>query len=191
MLVALVLVVAGSASAWAAMTVLRPASDPLDASSHTYVAVVPGEVGSSLNLNTVAEWVPVPVGVNRATGVVTDVRARAGDEVSQGATLYSVGLRPVIVAEGDVPAFRAVSKDVEGPDVAQVQRMLASAGFYGGPDDGEAGEGTVAAIKAWQKSLGLEETGIVEAGDLIFVPHLPTRIALDTKLVRRGATLAG
>ena len=45
---------------WAALSVLTPAADPLAATNYTYVAVAPGEVGSNISLNTVAEWSPVP-----------------------------------------------------------------------------------------------------------------------------------
>ena len=59
MVIAIVLaaVVVGAAG-WAAATVLRPADDPLDATAFTYVTVEPGSVGSSINLNTVAVFLP-------------------------------------------------------------------------------------------------------------------------------------
>lgn len=189
--VAVLLVAVGAAASWALVTVLRPADDPLAASTHTAVAVAQGEVGSSLRLNTVAEWKPVPNGTNQAVGVVTGIQIKPGDEVSTGATLYSVNLRPVTVAEGQVPAFRPIDAGAEGSDVAQLQRMLGARGFYSGPADGDAGSGTVSGIKKWQESLGLKGTGVVQLGDVIFVPKLPARVALDEKVLHRGATLVG
>lgn len=188
---AVVLLAVGSAVAWAVLTVLHPAEDPLEATNHTYVTVVQGEVGSSIGLNTVARWEPVPVGTNRAAGVVTGVSVTAGEEVDQGSVVYTLDLRPVVVAEGAVPAFRSIGIDAEGPDVAQLQTMLGALGFYGGPVDGEAGAGTIEAIENWHDSLGMESTGIVGEGDVIFVPSLPTRISLDTEVVRRAAMLSG
>ena len=185
------LVGVGAGVGWAFTTVLTPAEDLLESTPYTYVSVEPGEVGASIQLNTVAEWTPVPVGSNRASGVVTGVIVAAGDEVSQGSTLYSVDLKPVVVAQGDVPAFRAIGQDAEGADVAQLQTMLAARGFYAGTVDGKAKAGTVRAIKAWQKSVGVPQTGTVDAGDVIYVPTLPTRIALDEELIFRGATLTG
>lgn len=186
-----VLVAVGGVCAWAVLTVLRPVADPLDAMQHTYVTVGQGEVGSSLTLNTVAEWTPVPVGANRAVGVVTGVSVAPGDEVDQGAQLYGVNLRPVVVGEGQVPAFRAIGAGATGPDVAQLQRMLGALGHYRGTADGKAGPGTIAAVRAWQGVLGVEKTGVVEAGDIIFVPVLPTRVSLDEALVSRGLSLNG
>lgn len=189
---AAVLLVAGAGGVgWAAASVLTPAEDVLDATAFTYVSVEPGQVGSSIALNTVGTWTPAPIGVNRAAGVVTSVIVTAGDEVSHGSTLYTVDLRPVVVAQGEVPAFRAIGQGTQGPDVAQVQSMLAARGLYSGPTDGKAGAGTVAAIKAWQKAAGMPQSGVVEAGDVIFVPTLPTRVALDDDVVVRGASLAG
>ena len=177
--------------AWAGLTVLRPAEDPLQATGHTFVVIAPGEIGESIALNTLARWEPVPVGSNRAEGVVTRVAVATGDEVSAGAVLYEVDLRPVVVARGLVPAFRSIGSKAQGPDVAQLQKMLKTSGFYRGKADGDAGPDTVRAIRKWQHSLGLKPTGTVEIGDVIFVPDLPTRISLDTEVVRRGATLRG
>lgn len=185
------LIAVGAACAWAVITVMSPATDPLETTEHTYVEVVPGEVGATISLNTVAEWTPIPVGANRASGVVTAVSIRPGEEVTSGMPLYAVDLRPVVIAQGDVPAFRDITRDTEGPDVEQVQAMLAALGYYHGDIDGTAGAATVWAIEAWQSDLGLEETGVVEMGDIIFVPTLPTRVSLDTEVVARGLTLTG
>lgn len=180
-----------SSVGWALFSVASPAQDPLDAASYTLVEVTPGEVGASLQLNAIAQWVPSLTGANRAAGVVTGIHAEPGAEVTQGSLLYTVDLRPVVVAQGDVPAFRAIGDGTVGEDVRQLQQMLTDLGFYEGSIGGEAGELTAASIRSWQKSLGIEQTGVVAAGDVIFVPTLPARILLDDKLVYRGATLAG
>lgn len=190
-LIGLVLIVVGAVGAWAVLTVLRPAEDPLASTEHTYVEVAAGSVGSSISLNTVAEWSQVPVGTNQATGIVTSVAVDAGAEVSQGSTLYTVDLRPVVAAQGDVPMFRDIDTGTSGTDVRQLQEMLAALGYYGGALDGKAEQGTATAIKAWQGALGLEKTGVVSVGDVVFLPHLPTRVALDHESIQRGLTLAG
>jgi len=181
----------GAAGAWAFLLVSTPAEDPLASQTFATVRVVSGEVGESIPLNTVAEWTPVPVGANRASGVVTSVTVAPGAEVVQGAVLYTVDLRPVVIAEGDVPAFREITAGISGADVEQVQQLLADLGFYRGEIGGDGGPMTAAAIRAWQKSLGVTPTGVVAPGDVIFVPSLPTRVALDTNLVSRGTSLTG
>lgn len=191
-LLGLAAVVCGAAVVgWAAASVLSPAEEVLDSKPFTYVTVAPGEVGSSINLNAVATWAPLPAGSNQATGIVTSVSVDPGDEISQGSILYAVNLRPVVVARGDVPAFREIGQNTSGPDVAQVQEMLSALGFYDGAADGEAGPRTVAAIKSWQKSLDMEETGLIQLGEIIFVPILPTRVSLDAEFIARGAALTG
>jgi len=181
----------GALGAWATFVILGPVDDPLEKQPFTYATVVEGEIEASLSLNTTAQWTPSPVGVNQASGVVTAIEVTAGDEVHQGQALFTVDLRPVVAAVGEVPAFRSIQQGTEGEDVAQLQQMLAAAGFYAGPLDGEAGVGTVSAIRGWQKSLGIQPTGVVEFGDVIFVPQLPSRIALDTEIIKRGNTLRG
>lgn len=191
LIAALVGCAVGAACVWATLTVLRPAEDPLSSAEHTFVEVIQGEVGASLRLSAVAEWKQEPIGVNRASGVLTSVAVGAGAEVSQGSSLYAVGLRPVVVAEGAVPMFRSIGDGVEGEDVEQLQQLLRDLGYYGGVVDGKAGDGTVRAIAAWQKALGLASSGEVQEGDVIFVPSLPSRVLLDAKLMNPGATLTG
>lgn len=188
---ALVAAVLAGAGVWAGFTVLQPADDPLASKAYTYVEVSEGEVGSQLALNTIAQWRTQPVGENRAAGVVTSVNVDPGDEVTVGTTLYSVNLRPVVIGQGSTPAFRAIGEGTEGPDVKQLQEMLGALGFYHYTADGKAEGGTVSAIRAWQKSLGVEETGQVDFGDVVFVPSLPARIVLDAELVATGNTLTG
>lgn len=187
----LLLLLAGAGVGWAGAAVLVPPSNVLDATPFTYVDVVPGEVGSSISLNTAAEWSLVLVGSNQAVGTVTGVNVTAGQEVMVGATLYSVNLRPVVIAQGDVPAFRALAQDTVGADVAQLQRALSSLNLYRGSASGAFTSATTTAVKAWQKALGVPQDGVVQPGDVVFVPTLPTRVSLDTEVVTRGAVLIG
>lgn len=191
LLIGLVLVGAAGAGGWALSAVLRPAEDPLEEATHTTAVVEQGEVGESLQLNTVAHWGSVPDGINQASGTVTAVGVSPGEEVVPGTVLYTVNLRPVVVASGQTPAFRVMKRDDEGDDVAQLQQMLGALGFYGGYADGEFGPGTETAVKLWQESLGLDDTGVVDLGDVVFVSSLPARITVDAEVVSRGATLSG
>ncbi|WP_245570329.1 peptidoglycan-binding protein [Microbacterium luticocti] len=190
-LVVVVVAVVAGITGWAVATVLRPAEDPTTATKYTYATVQSGQVGSSIALNTVASWSTTPVASNAAAGVVTSVGVKPGAVVTMGTTLYTVDLRPTVAAQGSVPAFRAIGPGDHGADVAQVQRMLKTLGFYSGPADGKAGPGTVAAIRAWQKSTGVATDGTVRLGDVVFLPTLPTRVALDGEVIARGKTVTG
>jgi peptidoglycan hydrolase-like protein with peptidoglycan-binding domain len=187
----LALLVAGAGIGWAAATVLTPPKDALQTTPFTYVKVVNGSVGSWITLNTVAGWSLVPVGSNLASGTVTTVNVEPGQEVVVGSVLYTVNLRPVVLAQGNVPAFQSLSRGSSGTDVAQLQTMLANLGFYDYGVDGTFDSVTERAVESWQESLGLEGDGNVQVGDIIYVPTLPTRVSLDTDKVKRGATLGG
>lgn len=187
----MLLLLAGAGVGWAGSAVLAPPTSVLNATPFTYVDVVPGEVGSSINLNTAAEWSLVPVGSNQAVGTVTGVNVTAGQEVTAGATLYSVNLRPVVIAQGDVPAFRALAQDAVGTDVAQLQRALSALNLYRGSASGTFTAATTTAVKAWQEASGVPQDGVVQPGDVVFVPTLPTRVSLATSIVTRGAALVG
>ncbi|MDM4764141.1 peptidoglycan-binding domain-containing protein [Galbitalea sp. SE-J8] len=189
--VVVISLVAGAAVAWAVITVFRPPTEAIDDTSFTYVEVSPGEVGSSVTLNASAEWTPDATADNAASGVVTSVDVDAGAMVHAGDALFSVDLRPVSIAEGHVPSFRALARGVSGQDVKQFQTLLADLGLYSGAIDGTFAASTEQAAKAWQRSNGVSADGVVQPGDLIFVDTLPVRVALDPTLLTRGARLAG
>ncbi|WP_401001108.1 peptidoglycan-binding protein [Agromyces sp. GXQ0307] len=168
-----------------------PPRDVLAETPYTYVSVTAGEVGSSVRLNTVVRWRQDPIAMNQAAGTVTSVAIKSGSEVHPGEVVYSVSLRPVVIAVGEVPAFRSLARQDHGDDVEQVQQMLADLGFYDGDIDGQFGWVTESAVKTWQRSLGVEGDGVVQLGDVIFVPSLPLQVALDNELVFRGAVLSG
>jgi len=56
------------------------------------------------------------------------------------------------------PGFR----NVRGPILQRIQRQLNQAGFDAGTVDGVWGNQTMSALKAWQLSKGLAQTGIVD-----------------------------
>ncbi len=191
-LVVTVLVAAAAAAGWwAGRVALEPPADPLaEASGPVTYIVEEGSVGRSLTFTAVATWELVPVGRNAAAGVVTSVEIQPGELVDAGDVVYTVDLRPVVVAEGSVPSFRPLARKTEGPDVAQLQTLLTELGFYHDDIDGSFGRSTRTAVKAWQKALGVADTGVVEAGDLVFVPELPARLVVGDP-VQLGARLGG
>lgn len=186
----LVAALVGAAAGWGAGYVLRPPA-PLAVREPVLVEVVDGEVAASVSLNAAARWPARSAGLNRASGVVTSLAIEGAAEVDQGSVLYRVGLRPVVAAEGAVPAFRPLSSGDRGDDVAQVQRMLSELGFYRGAVNGQVNTATQNAIRAWQRKAGFPVTGSIAAGDVVFLPELPARVALDAKTVAVGKEVAG
>ncbi len=110
------------------------------------------------------------------SGVVTDV-VPAGVTVEQGDVLYRVNGEPVVVMYGDIPAYRTLrdlSEDMTGTDVLQLEEALVALGYD--PDsvasvDEEFTDFTATMVERWQEDLGVEETGEVALGDVIFIPE--------------------
>lgn len=144
--------------------------------------VADATIGTSIDGTVKAKWDVATTGVNALTGIVTTIALDGPSEVKSGDVLYTVNLRPVVVAQGEVPAFRDLFRGVSGRDVTQLQRYLIDAGYYAGPLDGDFGSGTEVAVKAWQRALGEERTGVVTAGELLFVPSLPALVVLNEEL---------
>lgn len=182
--------VAGMAGGWGLRTMLAPAADVLESPGYTLVTAEQGTVGQSVRLNASAQWSPETVVANQAAGTITSIELDSGAEVKAGEGVYTVDLRPVVVAEGVVPAFRDLGSGAEGEDVTQLQELLLAAGYELGEADGRFGAVVEWAVRAWQRELGVEPDGVVRRGDIVFVPGLPARLAIDPELAV-GSSLGG
>lgn len=110
--------------------------------------------------------VPVSAG---GKGTVTWL-AGVGSTVKRGKPLFKVDQEPVVVLYGKLPLYRELREDVEGDDVEQLERNLQKLGYTGFTVDEYYSAGTAAAVEEWQDDLGLESTGVVQPGDLVFTP---------------------
>ncbi|MFE3113110.1 peptidoglycan-binding protein [Kitasatospora indigofera] len=102
---------------------------------------------------------------------------KVGDSFKRGDTVYHVNGRPVPLFQGEAPLWRALTKGVpDGPDVRLLEQNLAALGF--GKDlqvDEKFTDATTAAVKRWQKSLGVPQTGRVDPSAIVVQPG-PVRI---------------
>ncbi len=185
------LALAGVTVGWALSTLLSPPRPPAEDAAFSLYRASNGNVASTIALNTAAEWSAEPTGVNLSAGTVTTVRIDNGDLVKPGTVLYTVNLRPTVIAAGGVPSFRAMQSGTRGPDVEQLQKMLTTLGFYDAAIDGSFGAQTTQAVRRWQERLGITVDGVVQAGDVIFVKSLPARVALDSEELFSGGHLSG
>jgi peptidoglycan hydrolase-like protein with peptidoglycan-binding domain len=107
--------------------------------------------------------------VSRLAGTLTTI-PDSGTVVARNQALYSVDGQPVVLMHGTLPSYRPLVVDTEGPDVRQLEDNLATLGYTGFTVDEEFTASTADAVEQWQEDLGLEETGVVELGRVVFAP---------------------
>ena len=139
-------------------------------SDATYVSEVLVRVGDQIGAGSGI------VTTSRAlTGTVTHLVAE-GETLDQGDVLLAIDGEPVVLLLGDVPAYRLMEVGVEGADVLQLQVALEELGFGSGlASDGTFNLATAAAVVLWQVSVGARPDGIVNLGDVVFLPE-PIRV---------------
>lgn len=133
-------------------------------------------------------------------GTLTSIAAE-GAVVDRGGALFAVDGRPVVLLFGDQPMYRPLAEGARGDDVRQLEENLVALGkatwAQVGRNDGFTA-GTTAAVKRLQKALGVEESGRVEPGDVVFLPAkariaahravLGGRVADGTEIVEVSST---
>jgi len=110
-----------------------------------------------------------------------------GTVVPFGSALVTVDNEQVYLAEGGMPMYRDLrleSPRLEGYDVAQLQLFLITLGFDDDgamTADGVFGTTTRNAVRDWQDSRGVDDTGVVSRQELVFNPT-PLRVASDLQI---------
>jgi len=154
-------------------------------------------LNGTLNYRARSDGSPYAV-LNRASGIYTQLPVN-GDRVGCGDILYRVDDEPVLLLCGAVPAWRDLEPGISGDDAAQLNRNLHRLGFDQAAgvtiDPGErefTGE-TTAALMKLQEERGMNPTGVLTGGDVIFLPGSVRVAEVDGKLggtARPGAPLA-
>jgi len=134
--------------------------------------------------------------LGQAHGVVTWLPA-VGRVIRQGQVLYRVDEAPVVLLYGSTPAYRALAEgataaDVTGADVAQLNHDLVALGYVDKADVDSAWDeftwATKAGVEKLQDHLGVDETGELSLGDVVF---LPTAARVTTLQASLGAPATG
>ena len=122
-------------------------------------------------------------------GTITGLSA-VGSVIDRGGVLGEVDGRPIVLLLGDRPLWRTLTADpvgadgqpvdqLTGADVRVLEENLQALGFITDKSDAKVDDtftgSTGEAVKAWQKSLGLPQTGVVEPSDVV-VRESPIRI---------------
>jgi peptidoglycan hydrolase-like protein with peptidoglycan-binding domain len=119
-------------------------------------------------------------------GTVTWLRA-VGTTVKTDRRLFQIDGENVYLLDGTTPAWRTLEPGLTGEDVHQLERNLRRLGHD--PDDEMDvdrtwGTATTAAVQRWQDAKGLEETGEIELGRIVFEPG-------DRRIAEHLVTLGG
>lgn len=127
-------------------------------------------------------------------GTITALAAE-GSLVERGGTLGEVDGLPVSLLYGTRPMWRSMGEGsteagtstTNGADVAQLEENLVAMG-YGtaanlGPNETWS-QATTAAVKRWQRDLGVEETGRIDLGSVVFAPG---ELRIGSHLAEPGA----
>ncbi len=188
-LVALLVVAVALGGFWAGRATVGEGRVETDVSSSTLTVTVKREaVGRVLTLNVTAQQPKTLLAANALGGVVT--RTAGSVTARQGATLYVVAGIPVRAVQGREPFYRDLAIGVRGQDVIALRAALVAMGHLSAP--GEVFDGaTYYAVRAWQRALGIEESGTVRLGELVAVPSLPARLVVDSTLAAPGKVLSG
>ncbi|MFG1607857.1 peptidoglycan-binding protein [Actinoplanes sp. NPDC049265] len=114
-----------------------------------------GTVSVETSRNSIVTWLPQP-----------------GDTIARGQHLYDGDNKPVPLLYGRLPFWRELHYGVtDGPDVRILEQNLQKLGYGGGLTvDDDFTAATAAAVRKWQKALGVERTGRIELGAVIVLP---------------------
>jgi multidrug efflux system membrane fusion protein len=123
---------------------------------------------------------------SRTPGTITWL-PETGQALSRSQALYKVNNKPTSIMYGAVPAYRRLAVDSEGPDVLQLEQNLENLGYTGFTVDDEYTSATATAVEEWQEDHGLDETGVVELGQIVFTPG-PVRV--DSLSAQQGSPTA-
>ena len=111
---------------------------------------------------------------NRGQGTITRLAAE-GSMVERNGVLYELDGKAVRLMYGELPAYRRLAPgDAAGADIQQLEANLKELGFAKGlisKPDTTWDEATTAAVKRWQKAAGADQDGVIEDGEIVFLPH--------------------
>lgn len=93
----------------------------------------------------------------------------AGQVVGNGQVLYRVDDQPVVLLYGSTPAYRTLAEGSTGTDVGELNQDLVALG-YANPTSDDFNWATKAGVEKLQADLGVEQTGVLDLGQAVFLP---------------------
>ncbi len=167
-----------------------------NATTSTATVAKRSSLSETMPVNGTLEYAGSYAVLGQLHGTITWLPA-AGQVIRQGQVLYRVDGYPVVLLNGSTPAYRtlaegATAADVTGADVAQLNHDLAALGYVDRTDVDRAwdefGWATKAGTEKLQEHLGVEQTGQLTLGQVVF---LPTAARVTTVHATLGGPASG
>lgn len=164
------LAIAGAAAAvWSGVGARRPDGPAAGALPPNTAQVTRRTLKDSRTADGELGYGTASTATSRLAGTLTYLPA-GGAQLTRGQPVYKVNNSPVTLMYGAIPAYRALASGAEGPDVRQLEANLRALGYTGFTVDEEYTTSTATAVRHWQEDQGLDETGAVELGRVVFAP---------------------
>jgi peptidoglycan hydrolase-like protein with peptidoglycan-binding domain len=135
---------------------------------------------------TLGYGTPVQI-MGRGAGTTTWLPA-LGTIVSRGQPVYKADNRSVTLFYGRLPLYRQLRAGTRGEDVTEVEENLVALGYRGFTVDTRYTSATAAAVRRWQKRVGLTQTGLFEPAAVVIAP---TAIRVTSLAGRLGDPASG
>lgn len=149
-----------------------------------------GSLSQQMQVNGTLGFADSYTVLGHATGTVTWLPA-LGQVITEGHALYRVDGAPVVLLYGSTPAFRTIAEGVTGTEVAQLNHDLVALGYVTTADVNSAWDefnwATLAGVEELQKHLGVEQTGQLSLGAVVFLPTA-ARVTTVTAIAGGPAT---
>lgn len=173
-----------SASGATSVTTTTAAAAAADATAPTTTTPATATTAVGATTPTTAAASAAPTAAMRSSTRIVTYLPAVGATLKSGDVVFGVDGRPTVLLKGSVPAWRTINADTTpGVDVKQLETALAAMGFTSDgwmEADGVVDDATTEAIKEWQRSLEIDATGEVSAGEVVFEPGAVSVVALDS-----------
>jgi peptidoglycan hydrolase-like protein with peptidoglycan-binding domain len=177
---------AGAGGGWLLAPRSSNTTDGTSAAPATFGEVVRTDVQERTDLPGGLGYVADRTVANRLAGLAAQTLtglAAQGTVVRRGGRLFSVDQRPVVLLRGPIPAWRPLEVGVAGADVRELETNLAALGYRGFAVDDTFTSATWAAVRRWQRDIGARVDGVVDLGEVVF---LPSAVRIDQRLLTPG-----
>jgi hypothetical protein len=179
------------------------------------VKIVRTDLSQAKDLDGQLGYGPDQTVKSHAQGTITWL-PKVGAALDRGDVLFRVNDQPVVLFYGGTPLFRLLGKaappptsgrtppgkppsappstppvkdePIEGPDVRVVKQNLTALGFLSKTTTSKLTAATSKAIKEWQKSIDLDETGVLDPAGVVV---LPGAVRVDSVKAVLGDPAAG